>query len=204
MSEPYPHPSCLDETQLLKQCDITTGPNAGGPGGQNRNKLATLVEITHRPTGLCAHAGEWRTQGENKRAAITRLRLVLATRHRSQAPAPPKLAAPSFDQFLKNLDATIGNPGKPAATVSQLWRSRVSSTRGAGAGRIAVNPRHQDFPALLAEALDAIAQARWEPQPAAQRLGVTTSQLIKFVKDHPEALVSWNAQRHRLGLHGMK
>lgn len=204
MSVPYHHPACLDEHELLKQCDVTTGPNAGGPGGQNRNKLATLVEITHRPTGLSSHAGEWRTQGENKRAAITRLRLTLATHHRTVPPPAPKLAAPTFDQFLRNLDASIGSAGKPAVNVSALWRSRVSSSRGAGEGRISVNPRHQDYPALLAEALDIIAQARWEPQPAAQRLGVTTSQLIKLVKDHPEALVAWNTQRYKLGLHGMK
>ncbi len=199
------HPAALDEDELLRQCQVVAGPNSGGPGGQNRNKVATLVTITHLPTGLSAHAGEARSQAENKKNALRRLRLALATHHRTPAPSGPKLAAPTLDDFLARLDASIGASGKPTAAASERWRARVGATRaGKAAGRITVNPAHKDYPALLAEALDFIADAGWEPKPAAQRLGVTPSQLVKLVKDHPEALVMWNRHRARKGLHGMK
>ncbi|MBL8758453.1 MAG: peptide chain release factor-like protein, partial [Phycisphaerae bacterium] len=69
---PWPHPACLADKDILKQCRIGRG-RAGGPGGQNRNKVETLVIITHLPSGLEAHAGERRSQGENKTVALRRL-----------------------------------------------------------------------------------------------------------------------------------
>ena len=83
--ERWPHPACLDDEALLKQCDINTG-RTGGPGGQNRNKVETLVELTHRPTGLDSHASERRSQSENKRVALRRLRLALAVAARMPVP----------------------------------------------------------------------------------------------------------------------
>lgn len=78
---------------------------------------------------------------------------------------------------------------------SPLWQSR------ARAGRIACNPAHADYPALLAEALDMIEACALDPAKAAVRLDVTTSQLIKLVKDHPPALHLWNEQRAARSMH---
>lgn len=79
--------------------------------------------------------------------------------------------------------------GQPSA----LWQSRVHG------GRIAVNPGHDDFPSLLAEALDGLAAADWGVKSAAESLGVTSSQLIKFLKLEPRALALVNAQRSERG-----
>ena len=76
-----PHPACLDDDELLKVCTIGKG-RGSGPGGQNRNKVETLVILTHEPTGVEAHAGERRSAIENKRVAIKRLRLALAVQVR--------------------------------------------------------------------------------------------------------------------------
>ncbi len=80
---------------------------------------------------------------------------------------------------------------------SALWRSR---SRG---GKIACNPEHHDYPALLAEALDMIEACGHDAKKAAVRLEVTTSQLIKLVKDHPPAFAHWNAQRRARGEHAL-
>jgi hypothetical protein len=71
------HPAALDSERLLAQCDVRR-TRRSGPGGQNRNKVETAVVLTHRPTGLVAEANERRSQAENGRAALFRLRLALA------------------------------------------------------------------------------------------------------------------------------
>ena len=85
-----------------------------------------------------------------------------------------------------------------AALPSPLWQSRC---RG---GRIAVSPEHDDFPAILAEALDAIAACGDDLKAAAEPLGCTASQLIKLLKDEPRALAAVNARRRQAGLHELK
>lgn len=76
---------------------------------------------------------------------------------------------------------------------SALWRSRC---RG---GRISVNSQHEDVPALLAEALDALAQFTWDVKAASEWLGCSASQLVKFLKIEPRALVRLNHERTERG-----
>jgi hypothetical protein len=77
--------------------------------------------------------------------------------------------------------------------------SPLLKSRAAGQ-RIAVSPEHADFPAILAEALDALAVADWSPAAAGAILGVSGSQLVRLLKLEPEALGLVNAQRRELGL----
>lgn len=160
------HPAGLVDEELLAQCEFRRG-RSSGPGGQHRNKVETQVTLTHRPTGLIGRAGERRSQSENKRVALKRLRLVLAVQVRE----------------------AVGE-GR-----SELWTSRC---RG---GKISCSTKHADFPVLLAEALDVIASVGFDPKAASVRLECTTSQLIKFVKDHPPAFVWWNKARADQGVH---
>ncbi len=87
---------------------------------------------------------------------------------------------------------------QPRERVSDLWASR-----GRG-GRMAVNPAHEDFPSLLAEALDALAQQGHDTTAAARLLGISHSQLIKFLKLEPRALRQVNQWRQAAGLHPLK
>ncbi len=77
---------------------------------------------------------------------------------------------------------------------SQLWNRRRQGTR------LPINPKHADYPALLAEALDVIVARRWDVAGAAKILGVTMSQLSRLVRHHPPAFAMLNEGRTSVGL----
>ncbi len=69
------------DAALLAECRCETF-RASGPGGQKRNKTSSAVRLTHEPSGISAIANESRSQAQNRRAALRRLRhrLVLELR----------------------------------------------------------------------------------------------------------------------------
>ncbi|MFB3430630.1 MAG: peptide chain release factor-like protein [Phycisphaerales bacterium] len=198
--EHYRHPAAWPDELLLRECTVGQS-RSSGPGGQHRNKVSTQVTITHQPTGISATAGERRSASDNKREALRRLRLKLASEHRvgvpegeigsplwrSRVQKPKRVKQPKQqdkDPFFEEMGITLRNP-EPEVPL----------------GRIVVSPKHRDFPAILAEAMDAIASAGWEVKPAAIRLGVSPTQVIKLVKDHTAAWGQLNEHRDAKGLH---
>ena len=71
------HPVELSDAALLAGCEVRR-LRRSGPGGQNRNKVETAVQLVHLDTGLVAEANERRSQAENRKTALRRLRLQLA------------------------------------------------------------------------------------------------------------------------------
>lgn len=103
----------------------------------------------------------------------------------------------ALKRLRMKLALKVRDPVSIVEQPSDLWRSRI----GKG-GKIMVNPKHPDFPPLLAESLDFAAGCNWDVKTAALVLKCTTSQLVKFWKDVPEALKLVNSHRQERGLPG--
>ena len=103
-----------------------------------------------------------------------------------------------MERLRLNLAIGLRIPVGDSQIPSELWRSRIASRK------IAVSPRHADFPILIAEAMDFIEASSFDVSQAAQRLSISNSQLIKFVKSVASAFTWLNENREKLGLRSLK
>jgi hypothetical protein len=104
----------------------------------------------------------------------------------------------AWQRLRVNLAIDLRTIRDPHDTPSGRWRSRCVG------GRLAVNPAHEDFPALLAEALDVLVLCGYEPAVAAARLETRSSQLVRFLAREPRALEAVNRQRAARLLHPLR
>ena len=70
--------------------------------------------------------------------------------------------------------------------------------------RISCNETHEDYPTLLAEALDAVDAKEYDVRRAAAALGCSTTQLVRFIAKNSEAWTSVNAERVSRGLNRLQ
>jgi hypothetical protein len=162
-------PRDLSDQQLLEQCrwEAFRGP---GPGGQKRNKTSSAIRITHLATGLSANAKESRSQTENRRKALLRLRHRLALELRG----PVDL---DYFRLPPWLQQRIGHKGK-----------------------FALSPKDDRYPAAMGLLLDLLSAARWSVSDTAALLGVSTANLVKFLQNDEPLWAKVNQERTAAGL----
>jgi hypothetical protein len=129
---------------------------ASGPGGQRRNKVETAVRLRHGPSGLVVQGEESRYMEENRSRAVRRLRERMAL------------------EIRRPFDLTSPRPAPELA-------AQRSPDGGLG-----VNRNNVVYPVILAVVLDALDAAEGSYARAASALGLTTSQLLKFLRSDPQ------------------
>lgn len=164
-----PHPALLlSDQELLAQCEVHTR-RGSGPGGQKRNKTESAVSIRHGPTGATAIAEESRSQTENRRRALRRLREAIALRVRIPI-ALERFTLPA--QFVSSID---------------------------GAGRLHVNARDPAYAVVVATLLDVLEACQGRVRDAAELLDLTTNQFTRFLAEHPRVWQETNRIRTQHG-----
>lgn len=143
---------------------------SSGPGGQKKNKTSSAVRLRHEPTGLSVIAEEDRSQHVNKTRALRRLREAIALHLRSTI-------APEGYARSEELESAMGRDG-----------------------RLHIGQRDPRYPLVVSEILDVLVACRLQVSTAAERVGVTTANLVKFMHDDPKLWARVNQLRAELEL----
>ncbi len=117
-----------------------------------------------------------------------------ASERRSQA----QNHAVALFRLRVTLALEVRRPCGPEHVPSPLWQARL------GGRALKVSASHDDFPALLAEALDTLAAADADAKQAARVLGCTPSQLVRLLKLDPRALALVNHWRRQRQMHALQ
>lgn len=154
----------LTDEELARHCEEDRY-RASGPGGQKRNKTDSAIRLRHLPTGLVVTAVESRSQHENRRRALRRMREALAFQIRS----------PIDDVRLDAIRQSVVD------------------------GRLSLRDREPSFLTTAAGVLDLFAQHESRLSTTADALGISTGNLVRFLREHDDG---WQAAQYLRQLNG--
>jgi RF-1 domain len=167
----------MEDDALQAQCDVHIY-KASGPGGQHRNKVSSAVRLRHRPTGVEAHGDDSRSQHENRRLALRRLRMNMACRVRAPVPKTLGVVPPVIEECL--------------------FTPKGRTTTGR---RLKVGRRDRRFWPVAAWVLDMLEEHNGAVSDAAKSLGISTGNIVSLLKSERHLLTA--AQEIRKA-HGLK
>lgn len=167
--------SAADEFLLLADAALlkqcdVDNYRVSGPGGQKRNKTSSAVRLRHRPTQLIVTATEERSQHVNKARAVRRLRAAIALNVRTEV---------NLDEYQR----------------SELLLSCVTA-----GGRLSVGRRDHRYNSAVCEILDLLTACGARVSATATLVGVSTANLVKFIRDDPHLRRGVNRMRTEAGI----
>ena len=161
-----PHPAILHPDRLLEICGLRT-QRRSGPGGQHRNKTSSGAFLHYPPTNTTSEATERRSQSDNRRIALERLRFRLAVEVRSPSPID----------------------GCEICSEEENLRKQYQDKA------LKLSDRNSDKPAVLALLLNDLHVCGGQPSAVGPVWRTSTSALVRLVKSHPNAFVFLNQIR---------
>ena len=170
----------LDDDELWKQCELSTY-RSSGPGGQHRNKVETAVRITHRPTSVVANATEQRSQLENRRNAMKRLRSKIALKVRRRT---------EFD---------VDGAGEDFEVPEELAAILPLTSKKVRYGR-----KHREYPRGVQVLMDLLVANNLSVADTAKRLKLSTGALSKVITADNDLLSEVNGQRQTKGMRPLR
>jgi hypothetical protein len=170
MQNPYIH---LSDQDLLKQCTLNPHKTTG-PGGQRKNKKLTAVRLTHKPTSVSVVAGNSRSQAENRKHALKKLRFELARNIRYRG--------------------DISEYELPARVRPYIYRAQS----------IRINPSNPVYIHVFNVVLDLLFLFKGDHKKSARYLGTTASQLVRLMQKDSKLLTEVNNIRSRNNLPALK
>lgn len=163
----------LTDSELLAQCEVDTY-RASGPGGQKRNKTSSAVRLRHPPSGLLVIAEESRSQHENRAKALTRLRQAF---------------------FLELREELTSSPLTPEVIVEHPDYRHAQTADG----RLHLSARNPRFWPTAGVVLDVLVAVEARVGDASSLLGISTGNLIDFLRTDPKLWQKANEWRARFG-----
>ena len=161
-----PHPATLQPDELLENCGLRT-QRRSGPGGQHRNKTSSGAFLHYPPTNTTAEATERRSQADNRRIALERLRFRLAVDVRSPSPID----------------------GHEIFSEEKQLRKRYQGHS------LKISDRNCDKPAVLALLLNDLHVYGGQPSAVGPIWQTSTSAIVRLIKSHSNAFVFLNKIR---------
>jgi hypothetical protein len=165
-------------------------PSPPHPASVDPKQLLRVCEVTFSrssgPGGQHRNRTQTAVELHHKPTGVT----AAASERRSQA----ENRAVALHRLRVTLALSVRCPFEGQQPPSDLWQSRRKGRT------LAVNPEHADFPALLAEAMDAVVGLDFDVSAAAEHLGISTSQLVRLLGREPRALAWVNQCRSQRGL----
>jgi len=172
------HWTTLSDSQLLSQCEVDTY-RASGPGGQKRNKTSSAVRLRHPPSGLIVIAEESRSQHENRAKALQRMRQALYLKIREEIPA--------CELTTERL--------QPRADYPEPLRN---------GGRLDLGRKDPRFWPAIGLVLDLLLAKEARLSDVAHLLGISTANLVEFLRIEPKAWAEANHLREQFGQKHLK
>jgi hypothetical protein len=155
-----------------------------------------LADCTIRRTRRSGPGGQHRNKVET--AVLIEHRPTGAAAAAGERRSQAENRAVAIFRLRLRLALEVRRPLEASFQPSALWLTRCRE------GKVSVSSTHDDFPTILAEALDVTEACDNDLRAAAARLQCTPSQLAKLLQQEPRAIAGVNAARVRQGLPKLK
>lgn len=188
----------LDDVALLRQCEVHTYKSSG-PGGQHRNKVSSAVRLVHQPTRISAHGDDSRSQHENKRLALKRLRMNIAMHLRGvvdRAAPPPAFVRECMFQPRGKKRVERKSEGPFLAVTPDAPRPAIQGPPQ----RLEIGTKDFRFWRIAAWLLDVLESCSGRMGDAAAVVGITTGNFSDLLTSDRHLLAAAQEIRKRYNL----